>query len=373
MTNIDYKEGKRPIGFYLMALIFSAVNALFVAKYSSRVTPLWPYLTMAYLSVASLSVVWFRRIETIFKGKRMPAILSILLFVAMFVGLQYSIDPMTVQVDRWSAIHNFLNYLLSGRYPYLAQTHLGGYGSPFPFWQIFHLPFYLLGNVGLSLLFCILLFLYVVASYWSVSKSMLCLLLMFISPAFWYEVAVRSDLMANFFLLAVWCCWLQQQVNLERRWLFVSIVCGLLLSTRLNTLVPMSIVLLRPFIMMDWSKRVGAVVVLLLIFALTFLPFYLWAGNKFFTFEFSPFVLQSRYGNPIDFLFFIPFVIWLSWRWKGAGQMARNIAVMLCTLTFVTFLHNMILWDNFELFSSTYDITYFSTALPFACLSLVLL
>lgn len=67
-------------------------------------------------------------------------------------GMQYLIDPYQIQVDRWSAIHNFINYLVHGRYPYMAPTHLGGYGSPFPVWQFLHIPFYYLNNVGLSLL-----------------------------------------------------------------------------------------------------------------------------------------------------------------------------------------------------------------------------
>ena len=70
------------------------------------------------------------------------------------------IDPYSIKVDRWSAIHNFLTCLLAGEYPYAAQTHLGGYGSPFPVWQLFHLPFYLLGNVGLSLIVAVIIFAY---------------------------------------------------------------------------------------------------------------------------------------------------------------------------------------------------------------------
>ena len=113
-------------------------------------------------------------------------------FFLLAIFLQYVVDPYSLQVDRWSAIHNFLAAMQQGDYPYGASTHLGGYGSPFPVWQILHLPFYFLGNVGLSIFVVVLVFIGTLYHIHSNKVALMATILLFISPAFWYEIAVRT-------------------------------------------------------------------------------------------------------------------------------------------------------------------------------------
>ena len=178
--------------------IYLLVNLLFVIKYGLRYCSL--PIVLLFCLVYTLSVVFGIRYVKRINIKLLGA-LSLLLFLSLLV-IQNSIDPYSIQVDRWSAIHNFIYNLLHGQYPYSAQTHLGGYGSPFPVWQLFHIPFYFLGNVGLSIALATLVFYCVIYVVYDKAMSCYSFLLLLLSPAFVYEVLVRSDLITNFLLVA---------------------------------------------------------------------------------------------------------------------------------------------------------------------------
>lgn len=138
----------KDINTYILYVLYFLINALFITKYLMRISLSVTLLALsAYLIIGLLLPRLAARIQHV--GSLCFAILG---FILVLAGMQYFIDPYQIQVDRWSAIHNFINYLVHGRYPYMAPTHLGGYGSPFPVWQVLHIPFYYLNNVGLSLL-----------------------------------------------------------------------------------------------------------------------------------------------------------------------------------------------------------------------------
>lgn len=260
--------------------------------------------------------------------------------------------------------------MLAGEYPYAAQTHLGGYGSPFPVWQLFHLPFYLLGNVGLSLIVAVIIFAY---SVWllspTITTKVLCLL--FMAPAFWYEASVRSDLLANFLI----CCsvinfiWVKH-VPFEKSWAIIGLLCGLLLSTRLSTIIPLSMFLFQPFLALPARKRIYFLTIVFLAFAITCLPFIFWDSEMLFFFKYNPFILQTRQGNILDFLIFLPIGIYWSMKWWHYKQYMEYSAYILGILVVVTFLHNMWIRGEWCEFFDLYDITYFNMMLPFLILAM---
>ena len=110
-------------------LIYLLINSLFVAKYLERTGfPVWIAVSAFVLAIPALLYgisVLPRKVFTV------ATITLAVLTVAGILIMHRAIDPLSVQVDRWSAIDHFLQRLLKGEYPYLAQTHLGGYGSPF--------------------------------------------------------------------------------------------------------------------------------------------------------------------------------------------------------------------------------------------------
>lgn len=359
-------DRKIVIGFLLCCILYFLINALYLIKYGARYTSYYPIIVLIY----AIFLIGF----IFFKHKNKPSLKQVVILLAVnaiaIIILQMHIDPYSIKVDRWSAIHNFLTYLLAGEYPYAAQTHLGGYGSPFPVWQLFHLPFYLLGNVGLSLIVAVIIFAY---SVWllspTITTKVLCLL--FMAPAFWYEASVRSDLLANFLI----CCsvinfiWVKH-IPFEKSWAIIGLLCGLLLSTRLSTIIPLSMFLFQPFLALPARKRIYFLTIVFLAFAITFLPFIFLDSEMLFFFKYNPFILQTRQGNILDFLIFLPIGIYWSMKWWHYKQYMEYSAYILGILVVVTFLHNMWIRGEWCEFFDLYDITYFNMMLPFLILAM---
>lgn len=365
---------KSSLNFCVPASLYLAINALFVLKYVGRISePLALLAASAYAATFCL-VVWLAlRYTHSLSSSRCGLLLAMGASIVALAVAQYQIDPYSLRVDRWSAIHHFLDYLFQGRYPYAAQTHLGGYGSPFPVWQFFHIPFYLMGNVGLSVFVGMAAFVGGIWLLWDVRTAFGALVLLLVSPAFLYEVAVRSDLMTNFLLAcALLCAAIRYRVSFARHYLWIALAAGLLMSTRLSAVIPLGIYYLRDYLKARWPIKLCLPVLSILVFAATFLPFFLWNSDQLLFFEYNPFVLQSRQGHLSDFLLFIPAGLWLALSWRRVPQLMTHTAVCLLLLVVVTFAHNMYLHDNWaELFESAYDITYFNMALPFLIVSLL--
>ena len=358
--------------------LFIIINVFFVAKYSTRISEI--FALFATLSAVVFYYVLLRLVIPYYIGNRGQEARckrfvfgGCMLVFAGWLVLQYVIDPYGIQVDRWSALHFPIQNLLSGDYPYSASTHLGGNASPFPVWQVLHIPFYLLGNVGLSFFVAVVLFLWSCHKVYGNDKTLVISMLICTSAAVWYEVAVRSDLITNLLLLAtiinVVFPHLRQQWVEEKRW-WIACAVGLLACTRMLVLIPIALLLLPYFIRMNWRKQISVTLLTFAVFALTFVPFAIWDWQGFFYSQNSPWALQTSQGNLADFILFVPLAIFLSMNHKGeACRYFRNTAVMLVVIVSVTFVHNMYLGANWNLFSPAYDITYLSTALPFCMLA----
>lgn len=355
----------KDINTYILYVLYFLINALFITKYLMRISLSVTLLVLsAYLFACLLLPRLAARVGHVGSRSLWFAILG---FILVLAGMQYLIDPYQIQVDRWSAIHNFINYLVHGRYPYMAPTHLGGYGSPFPVWQFLHIPFYYLNNVGLSLFAVLAFTLYTVKRLYGNRATLCFLACLLYSPAFLYEIFVRSDLMANFLLvLAVINLLLIKQAGLSTRPVLFSLLLGMLLSTRLAVAIPFFIFLLRPFLSLNLRRKTSFLLGIFLTFSLTFLPFLLWDMKSLLFFEYNPFVLQTRQGSLSGILLLIPVMIYLAFSWKDSRRrLYGNIGYGLFLLTAVTFIINMATSGNYQLFSPTYDISYFSMSLPF--------
>lgn len=358
---------------YICILLYAIINALFVDKYGARISDYHALITAAYTLVAVLGVYFLPRLLQRLK-RPTPLLIALgTLTLALGIALQYTIDPYTLQVDRWSAIHHFLDGLMAGTYPYAQQTHLGGYGSPLPVWQVLHLPFYAIGNVGLSILLVTALFVYVVYRYHSARQALLVLLLLVVSPAWWYELAVRSDLITNLLLVATLTQWLaHHQIRLAERYIYIGVLCGLLASTRLIALIPLAAMYGYEFLQMGWRRQLAFLSATLLTFAITLLPFVLWEGSTLLFFEYNPFVLQTRQGSLLSLAVFAVIAIAMTVYTQSSEQLRLPMTgALLTSLVVIAFMEKMWrehLWT--ELYSSSFDITYLSVALPFYILCL---
>ncbi len=355
-----------------LRFIYLLINALFITKYLVRIS-ISVAIVVCLLYIAFFYVIsHFLHLKKNISNKHL--LLAISVFCIIFITIQYAINPYQIQVDRWSAIHNFINYLVHGKYPYMAQTHLGGYGSPFPCWQFIHIPFYYLNNVGLSMFFMLGFVVYSIKKLYDNNTAFYFLLLLVYSPAFLYEIIVRSDLIANFlFVLGIINLLLAQRIELKSHCFAYSVFLGLTLSTRLSVSVPFFILLFPAFINLPNKKKITLLGGIMGIFCLTFLPFIYWDVDKLLFFEYNPFILQTRQGSILELIILIPIFTYLSLSWKkDKYQLTRNIGYSLFTLVTITFLINMIRYNNYHLYSSIYDISYFNMSLPFIILSLII-
>ena len=356
--------------------LYLVVNALFVAKYSARLQPtLYPYLTFVALIIGFVllryALPWLMQCKRAYK----PCLVMALIAVVGMLAVQYVVDPYSIQVDRWSALHFPIQNLLHGVYPYIASTHLGGNASPFPVWQLVHIPFYLLGNVGLSYFVALALFLWSVSSRWGKRAFLGAFVLLMAAPAVWYEVAVRSDFIANLLLVATFINWLSSRITTEwltRHAVALAFIVGLFASTRLVTLIPLGLLLLPYYFSAPLRVKVMMPIVFGVVFVLTFAPFALWDWQDFFYHRNNPWSLQTRQGNTSDFFIFLPLALYLSLSWRGNWQRYyAYVALMLFLFVSITFVHNMFLHDNFNLFSPTFDITYYNSLLPFVIVGMI--
>ena len=353
---------------HVILVLYLVINLLFVDKYAARITDYHLLVSVAYLLGASVLILLIEKKAHAFVHSAQWLIGIGLLFLCAGVGLQYAIDPFSLQVDRWSALHNFLTGMLSGEYPYGYPTHLGGYGSPFPVWQMFHLPFCLLGNVGLSIFVVTVAFIVTIYFCRSSKAALVATILLCVSPAFWYEIAVRSDLVTNMLLVAIIAEWLVcKQIKLTPYIIPIGVLSGLILSTRFIAIIPICVIYGYEFLKMGWKKQLVFLFTTLGTFGLTFLPFILWDGSTLLFFEYNPFVLQTRQGSWVVLLLFAIIAIAITIYQKGSiKHRTAYTGLLLTTLVTMAFIEKMYqqnLWK--DLYSSAFDITYLSTALPF--------
>ncbi len=362
----------------LSTAFYILVNALFIAKYSSRIFPTaYPYITLGiillYYLFVTYALPWL--ITTIRQyGKAYIAIL--LCCIVAIIALQYYVDPYTLKVDRWSALHNPIKNLLSGTYPYLATTHMRGFASPFPIWQLFHIPFYLLGNVGLSFFAVMALFVWSTYRQWGIHVSIAISVLLILSPAVWYEAIVRSDFLTNILLLVALINMCINRISVEwvnRHLILLGIGIAMLACTRLITLIPIAILLWPYYLRLRISSKIILIIVFLAVFVATFLPFALWDWQAFFCHHYNPWKLQTRQGHIADFLIFIPIAILLAMKWHSdISRYYAYTAVMLCSFVGGTILHRMYDSNNYDIFCQQFDITYLNSILPFAITAMIL-
>jgi hypothetical protein len=299
------------------------------------------------------------------------ALISIAIIVTLF-----SIDPYSVRVDRWSAVTFFLDGLFRGDYPYGIHTHVGitNFPSPFPVWYIINLPFYFLGDVGTGLIFFLGLTAFCIRYFFdSYKKSFLFLILLFISPAYWWEIIVRSDSLSNALLVFCFIAWFsKKEYTLSGRFGLAILFCSLLASTRLSALLPLALFFFKPWLNLPWKRKIIFPFALIAIIFLTFSPFIFWDTTTWIFFSRNPFMSETSVGNIYVLLLMILLGCVLAYRWQGMEQFLDFTSLfiflfILCSQVSLLLTHG----TNGTIFTDVrYDISYFTLLFPYCLTSL---
>lgn len=347
-------------------LVLLLINALFVYKYSIEFGQSSGLFALLYFFIFLFIYLLFKKIQSRLFFKLGFFAMLVLAFVSMFLLLHF-VDPYSVNPDRWSAIYFFNEKLLSGEFPYAAQTHMGQSVSGMPFLFLMVLPFQLVGDVGYFQLFVYGLLAFSIWFYfreWKIRFIVLFYLLA--SPFYWWEIYVRSDLSSNLFLFVLfvlfidWCC----NTEKEKNWFFIAIAVGLFASTRGVLLLPFIVYFFNYFRNKRLKSIVKFGVVSLIVLVLTVLPFFFWDSKTMI--ENNPLILQTNKSPWIFMLMAIALSIFLGFKRKDFATFCFYSGCCILALVLANFVRSWVEWGwEIMIFKDKIDISYLSMCLPF--------
>ena len=360
-------------------ILYLFVNILFIFKYLTRTEISVPLITVLYISgilgFVYLYFKWSPKVsEKLFKYSSFVLLSITLILIA--VGLLY-IDPYTVRVDRWSAVSFFLEGLFNGEYPYGIHTHVSetNFPSPFPLWHVINIPFYLLGDVGIGLIFFLIITFVTVKIYFnSYRKAFFFLILLILSPAYWWEVAVRSDSLSNGFLVLTFILWYTKKgYSVDKNFWLTIILCGIIASTRLSAVLPVALFLFAQYIQTNWLKKILCPLSILAFVLVVFMPFVLWTiDGTYVFFTRNPFMSQTSVGNPVFLIIMIVAGIIFALKWKNTDEYfeyAASFMFIFMAGSQLSLIMTRGISGSFFT-DSTYDLSYFTLYLPYTLMAL---
>lgn len=369
------------IGFVnavVQGALFLAINVFFVCKYVPRAGVDPVLFSVLYVLIATGLMLFYRlkihdRLTD--KGARILSVLTLTGLVAVIAASIIFIDPMTIRVDRWSATSYFLDALFRGEYPYGVSTHLniGNYPSPFPFWQYLNIPFWLIGDVGWIQVFFLLVFAGAIYAYFRAWKPVwIALALLCMSPAYWWEIAARSDSLSNAFLVCACLLMIEKYaVKMELCWWILAVVAGCLASTRLSAVIPVALYLFRPWLDASWQAKIGFVGLAAAIALAFFAPYICWDTENWIFFQRNPFMSQTSPGSPWILGIMMLIAIGIAYKKKTFAYFVSTTSVFL--FAFMLFTQLGVIYrcpEPINLFDIRCDISYFSLSLPYIFLAL---
>ncbi|WP_170245914.1 hypothetical protein [Tenacibaculum adriaticum] len=302
--------------------------------------------------------------------------LTVALFcLFIFITITYIVDGNSVNVDRWSAMEVFINNILNGNYPYNQTDHLGKTSSNLPGLFYIGLPFYVLGNVGLLQPLVFSAFIYVLfKSEFSNYNKLLGLVFLLLSPAFFWEILVKSDLMSNVFivLLFIWYWRVKFKEETFTKPELLALMVSLLVLTRGITIIPLTLFLFNDFLSLTIKKQLYFVCLLVVFSIIICLPIFLNLPDYETLITHNPFNHQTRYAPKklIIISLIIPFLI--SKYSNSFYLVARNSMFILLGLAVITLAINILEegWYN-NVYGILFDISYISMILPFLIICLL--
>jgi hypothetical protein len=347
---------------YLLGFIL--VNAIFLLKYSPRMG-FNPILIIGVYSLIVFFLLFFSSYLNIPKSINYICYISIFLFIiSLSTFILINTDPLKINVDRWSAINNFLDYLFKGKFPYLAKTHMGQHASPFPIMHFITIPFYLMGEVGYLQVFSFIFANFVILRLSGIKKALWFNAIILISPAFWYEVSVRSDLFSNMLLVSLF---IYAILHIEGLFYnsskLIGIVSGILLCTRGIVVIPLIILYGLYFKEISIKQSLIIIICLGIGFALPLLPFALWDWELLI--QYNPIILQTNKTPLILQILAMLSAIYIGYKIREKKYVSFWSFIVLLSLMIITFLMSLINYGYDETISHhNFDVAYFSISMP---------
>lgn len=295
-------------------------------------------------------------------------IASIVMYSIAAFFLWSAVDINQLQVDRWSVISSFWQWVNEGKYPYLATSHMGNHPGPLPIYFIITWPFLKIGELGLFTLVgfvTLSIFLYFKSTIQNVNIG---LFILIVSIALVWELVARSTIFTNAILFLLGVHWfLVIDLKNKKQLIISAALAAMLLSTRTIFVIPLIIFGMYKLKinsnnfknLVTWSMFIVS------FFALTFIPFMICYPDNFW--QTNPFTVQSEQLLPI---YFTPLIILLSTLFGWLSKKSIDVIFLSgigFVLTFVIYFIYVAsitsLYNAF--FNSTADISYLLFSVPF--------
>jgi hypothetical protein len=358
--------------------IYILINLLFICKYGIRQRFISIYfLIILYTFIAGLILFKnpfdFKILKKI-NLKHYFIALSIALFITI-LAITFFTDGNTLHVDRWSAMDVAIRALLNGDYPYTATDHLNGRTSNFPGLLIIGIPFYLLGNVGYLQAVAFLLLSYTIYKTFSIKIAFHYLLLLLISPAYWWEIFTISDLFSNMILVFCFIVHLERKLkdNLFKHPIMLGISTSFLVLTRGIVAIPLILFVFKDF----WQIRMINQLKYVFSFGITFvllIGLVLMNCPDLQTLKScNPLVLQTSYLPSYIHLIALLLPFYFSFKIKifeNDFYIACSLLILFPTLLAFMIRLNTIGFEKI-LTESYFDLSYLSIVLPFILYEIV--
>ena len=345
--------------------VYFFVNLIFCIKYNTfeEIKPLYLIVLYPLIVIGIYKATFFTRIQQ--KNYFFLFLAFAILLFALF--LWHYIDRWSVRVDRWSALAFWSENLKHGRFPYGTPTHLGTYASPFPVWQLFHFPFYLMGDTAYGQLVCLLIF-FIALFIWRTKINIGgIILLLALSSGFWWEIAVRSDLLCNMLLLFVF---LTAQIYHSSYWdkhkILTAAIVGLFLCTKLLVAIPLFLYFFPKFLKFTTKEKITFSLTAVACFVIPFLPFLFGEHSLLKHPEYNPFFQQTRQGNTLLIVAGGIFLASAAFAWRRMKDLYFLAGVFLFALILTVGIRIGLKngWNTI-LFEDEFDKSYFNVCIPF--------
>ena len=301
-------------------------------------------------------------------------LVGIFLFTIVFITINVFVNAETLHVDRWSAMEITIESLLKGVYPYNQLDHLGQTSSNLPALSYLGIPFYLLGDVGFLQPFVFLLFsIWILKSKRNNQTKLAIIVFLLLSPSYWWEIWVKSDLMSNVLLVVLFVDFWKERYkdNTFKNRIALAVIVAFLCLTRGVVVIPLVLMLFYDFSKLCNRNKIIFTSMLLFFIGVLVLPFIIAVPNISVVCEHNPFTHQTKYAPKVLIIIslFLPFL--LSKKSKETHKVFVKSLFILSFLLLTTFVLNIFeegIYKN--VYGKAFDLSYLGIMLPFAIMVL---
>lgn len=351
-----------------LCVLYVLTNALFVVKYSARVTALSVPLTILFVAVELFLLAFlFGDFPSKWFGKLTPrryAVAMTLVALAL-AALVIAIPQGANRVARYDAIHIWIGRLLHGEFPYNTTS----YPSGFPILFVISFPFYLLGDIGMMQIAAFIAFAWLLFKRYGSDGGARRLLLLLLSPAFLYEVVVRSELFSNMIVVLLVLWMIEQSMKAKPSTVVLGLLAGLALSTRAIAGIAYA-VMFPYFFRSQIAFGVRVALIAAVVFAATLVPFAVWDWNAFVTS--GPLFVQSINAPAWLLVVAVSAAVIAGFRVRTIQRALAACAFVMSGIVAAVFIPQIIEsgWHDAAIADHAFDIGYFCFAIPFALMAL---